>query len=161
MRHARVTTECLEGNVCAKGSAASRGDHLVMGCTAVITTYLGGRVSLYDGADCGDPVTFPETATSFAELLGRACELSASRRAVLGICGPPGVGKSTLGRAIVDEIGVKAQLVGMDGFHLPKARLNELGRLNRMGAIDTFDAWGFVALVRRLRNSPEEVIYAA
>ncbi len=55
---------------------------------------------------------------------------------------------------------MKAALVGMDSFHLSLARLTELGSRDRMGAIDTFDASGFVALVQRLRDSPGEIIYA-
>jgi pantothenate kinase len=51
-------------------------------------------------------------------------------------------------------------LVGMDGFHLTRARLAELGSLDRMGALDTFDASGFVALVQRLRRGSEETVYA-
>jgi pantothenate kinase len=50
--------------------------------------------------------------------------------------------------------------VGMDGFHLAQARLAELGRLDRKGAPDTFDAEGFVALVRRLRGRAGETVYA-
>ena len=48
----------------------------------------------------------------------------------------------------------------MDGFHLAQSRLAELGRLDRKGAIDTFDGEGFIALVRRLRSPAEDVIFA-
>jgi pantothenate kinase len=100
-------------------------------------------------------------ATSFAQLVARAADLGTpGQRALLGICGAPGVGKSTLAAALVDHVSVTAALVGMDGFHLSLARLTELGSRNRMGAIDTFDAKGFVALVQRLRDSPDEIIYA-
>ena len=100
-------------------------------------------------------------ARSFADLVSRAAALGTpGRRALLGICGPPGVGKSTLAAAIVEHVPVKAALVGMDSFHLSLARLTELGSRDRMGAIDTFDASGFVALVQRLRDSPGEIIYA-
>jgi pantothenate kinase len=100
-------------------------------------------------------------ASGFAELVERAVDLGTpGRRALLGICGPPGVGKSTLAAALVDHAPVTAALVGMDGFHLTPARLTELGSRDRMGAIDTFDARGFAALVQRLRDSPDEIIYA-
>lgn len=97
----------------------------------------------------------------FAELIRRAGTLdSRDGRALLGVTGAPGAGKSTLGQAIVDQIGKSARLVGMDGFHLSQARLAQLGRLGRKGAIDTFDASGFVALVRRLRTPDDEIVYA-
>ena len=38
----------------------------------------------------------------------------------------------------------------MDGFHLANATLDKLGDHDRKGAIDTFDGWGFFALLRRL-----------
>ena len=48
----------------------------------------------------------------------------------------------------------------MDGFHLADVELDRLGRRNRKGAPDTFDAAGYAALLRRLREDPDEVIYA-
>ena len=48
----------------------------------------------------------------------------------------------------------------MDGFHLAGAELVRLGRQNRKGAPDTFDAAGFTALLRRLRAPDGEVVYA-
>lgn len=79
-------------------------------------------------------------------------------RRLLGITGPPGAGKSTLARALVAALGALQQgdepsavLVPMDGFHLAQAELERLGRADRKGAPDTFDAAGFVALLERLR----------
>lgn len=71
-----------------------------------------------------------------------------------------GAGKSTLAQAIVDEVGDTARVVGMDEFHLSRSHLAELGRLDRMGAIETLDGWGFVALLRRLRDASEATSYA-
>ena len=48
----------------------------------------------------------------------------------------------------------------MDGFHLANSELVRLGRRDRKGAPDTFDAAGYVALLRRLRDPSEEVVYA-
>ena len=82
-------------------------------------------------------------------------------RRILGIAGAPGGGKSTLAAALVGELGPDtARLVGMDGFHLAQAELDRLGRADRKGAPDTFDASGFAALLRRLRNREDAVVYA-
>src|SRR4051794_5128683 len=95
-----------------------------------------------------------------AALFGRARALAtAGGRRILGIAGPPGGGKSTVARAVVAELGAEAQLVPMDGFHLAQAELVRLGRRDRMGAPDTFDAAGYVALLRRLPGD-EPVVYA-
>src|SRR3954447_9133894 len=80
-------------------------------------------------------------------------------RRILGIAGPPGGGKSTVAREVVAELGEQARLVPMDGFHLAQAELVRLGRRDRMGAPDTFDAAGYAALLARLR-SDEPVVYA-
>src|SRR4051794_23922521 len=88
-----------------------------------------------------------------AELVERARRLAVSGpRQLLGITGPPGAGKSTLAQRIVDALGDAARLVPMDGFHLANAELVRLGRRDRTGAVDTFDAAGYVALLRRLRG---------
>jgi pantothenate kinase len=94
-------------------------------------------------------------------LVDRARRLAASgRRRILGITGAPGAGKSTLAEALVDQLGPVARLVGMDGFHLAQAELHRLGRHDRKGAPDTFDALGYVALLRRLASADERVVYA-
>lgn len=76
---------------------------------------------------------------------------AARHRSLIGIVGSPGAGKTTVGELLVERLGASAQLVSMDGFHLPQSRLVELGRRDRMGAPDTFDVDGFVALLTRLR----------
>jgi pantothenate kinase len=85
---------------------------------------------------------------------------SRGHRAILGITGAPGAGKSTVASAIVEALGDRARLVGMDGFHLAQQELGRLGRQDRKGAPDTFDADGYVALLRRLRKNTEPVVYA-
>jgi len=92
----------------------------------------------------------------------RARELiSRSGRALLGLVGPPGCGKSTLAAALQAEFASVAQVVPMDGFHLANVELERLGRRGRKGAPDTFDASGYVALLRRLLvQSDDEVVYA-
>ena len=49
--------------------------------------------------------------------------------------------------------------VPMDGFHLADVELARLGRLGRKGAIDTFDVYGYLALLQRVRRSAE-IVYA-
>ena len=98
---------------------------------------------------------------SVGEAVARARRLAADGdRRLLGITGPPGCGKSTLSELVVAELGGRAQLVGMDGFHLAQAELVRLGRRDRMGALDTFDGAGYVALLKRLRDASERVVYA-
>jgi pantothenate kinase len=93
-------------------------------------------------------------------LVARARALAGhGARRILGIAGPPGGGKSTVAREIVAELGEWARLVPMDGFHLAQAELVRLGRRERMGAPDTFDAAGYAALLRRLK-SDEPMVYA-
>jgi pantothenate kinase len=69
-------------------------------------------------------------------------------RALVGITGPPGAGKSTFADALTGRVG--AALVPMDGFHLSNAQLDRLGRRDRKGAVDTFDVDGYVALLERI-----------
>ncbi|WP_416486344.1 nucleoside/nucleotide kinase family protein [Streptomyces sp. CL12] len=101
---------------------------------------------------------------TFDDLLARARALpQGGRRALLGIAGGPGAGKSTLAASLVRALnadGPWAAHVPMDGFHLADAELDRLGRRDRKGAPDTFDAAGYAALLRRLREEPAEVVYA-
>lgn len=104
------------------------------------------------------PVTYDG---GMAGLIERAQWLANSApRAILGICGAPGSGKSTLAGALALSLGTQAALVPMDGFHLANSELMRLGRRDRKGAIDTFDGAGYVALIRRLREAKEPVVYA-
>ncbi|HKE64520.1 MAG TPA: nucleoside/nucleotide kinase family protein [Micromonosporaceae bacterium] len=90
---------------------------------------------------------------------------SSDRRVMVGIAGPPAAGKSTLAASIATALcrangPQTAVAVGMDGFHLANAELTRLGYAGRKGAPETFDAYGFVALLRRLRAADEPVVYA-
>jgi pantothenate kinase len=82
------------------------------------------------------------------------------KRRILGITGAPGSGKSTLASTLIAALAPHAVLVPMDGFHLANEQLVRLGRRDRKGAVDTFDAAGYVALLRRLRDPAEILVYA-
>ncbi|GAA3805219.1 nucleoside/nucleotide kinase family protein [Cellulomonas soli] len=83
------------------------------------------------------------------------------RRRLLGLVGAPGAGKSTLAAQIARYRPLDVVVVPMDGFHLAQTELERLGRADRKGAPDTFDAAGYVALLRRLRAAdPGETVYA-
>lgn len=88
---------------------------------------------------------------------------SRGSRAILGITGAPGAGKSTYAAGLVERLrtgGVTAALVPMDGFHLAYDVLVESGDVAVKGAPHTFDGAGFVALLRRLREDADEVVWA-
>ena len=96
------------------------------------------------------------------DVLQRAHALLANgQRKILGIAAAPGAGKSTLAQRLLQTLGPLAQIVPMDGFHLANSELERLGRAGRKGAPDTFDASGYVNLLRRIRSQqPGETIYA-
>lgn len=88
--------------------------------------------------------------------------LATGTRKVVGIVAPPGAGKSTLAQGLVAHFAPHSQYLPMDGFHLAQAQLERLGRAQRKGAPDTFDAAGFVALLQRVRQQSrgDPTIYA-
>jgi len=82
-------------------------------------------------------------------------------RRLIALAGPPGSGKSTLAEALCSRLGEMNEtvaLVPMDGFHLDNRVLTQRGLLPRKGAPETFDARGFVALVRRLKAGGEVIV---
>ncbi len=87
--------------------------------------------------------------------------LARGGRQVLGIAGAPGGGKSTLAAQVAAAFADVSVVVPMDGFHLAQSALERLGRAERKGAPDTFDADGYVALLHRLRTPrPGHVVHA-
>ncbi|MDO5065611.1 MAG: phosphoribulokinase [Actinomyces bowdenii] len=103
----------------------------------------------------GEPAALLAGLVDDAEhLAGRA----ASGRAVVGLTGAPGAGKSTLAaelEALLAGRGLLAGSVPMDGFHLSNAVLDAVGRHERKGAPDTFDVAGYLAVLDRVRTGAE------
>jgi pantothenate kinase len=81
------------------------------------------------------------------------------RRRLVAVAGPPASGKSTLAEELAAH-DPSFRVVPMDGFHLDNAVLEARGLLARKGSPQTFDAAGFVHLIRRLQTEDEVVIPA-
>lgn len=110
-----------------------------------------------------EPTRPPKSAV---DALARRIEEAASpgRRYLLGVAGSPGGGKTTLAKGLVKRINKRragaAAYLPMDGFHLANSTLDRLGVHDRKGAIDTFDGWGFLALLDRVRAETGHTVYA-
>jgi pantothenate kinase len=76
-------------------------------------------------------------------------------RFITALAGAPGSGKSTLAAEVVAALGAGARVVPMDGFHYDDEVLEARGQRARKGAPYTFDAQGFLHLIRRLRAEDE------
>ena len=100
------------------------------------------------------------------DLAARAAALAEAdpaRRVLVGLVGAPGSGTSTLARRLANRLsarGVPSVRVPMDGFHLADVALLERGLLARKGAVETFDAHGYLALLRRLRAETDHDVLA-
>lgn len=97
---------------------------------------------------------------TFEELTERANALAGESRTILGIVGAPGAGKSTLAHILTTALAGSATLLPMDGYHLANELLVNLGRRDRKGAPDTFDAAGYVSVLERLRAPDHDTVYA-
>jgi pantothenate kinase len=119
----------------------------------------------------GQPVVASglDAALARARSVAGARALAGGGRAVLGIAGAPGAGKSTLAEALLDDLHARPAAgagrawvahVPMDGFHLADVELVRRGLRERKGMPETFDGWGYAALLARLHEEWEHDVLA-
>ena len=116
------------------------------------------------------PFSSPAAQANLEALAHRAIALVApGKRIIIGIAGSPGAGKTTIAREVADLITAASNTAGaapaavylpMDGYHLANATLDRLGSRHRKGAMDTFDGWGFLSLMKRVRSEIGHPVYA-
>jgi pantothenate kinase len=104
---------------------------------------------------------------TIAEMVSLLCQklsaLKPGERYIVGIVGYPGAGKSSVSEWL--EAGVNkqspnsAKVVPMDGYHLSNEKLDQLQLRELKGIPDTFDASGFVELLRRLRTTTDKDVF--
>ncbi|HEU0182608.1 MAG TPA: nucleoside/nucleotide kinase family protein [Agromyces mariniharenae] len=110
------------------------------------------------------PSAFPAAAIDVLASRVLALAEASGGRVLIGVTGSPGAGKTTLARSVVAALNARhaasAAHLPMDGFHLANATLDRLGLRDRKGAIETFDGWGFVGLLERVRREVDHTVYA-
>ena len=87
-------------------------------------------------------------------------KLKTQSRLIVSISGAPASGKSTLSTELARRLSLKKlsnTIVPMDGFHLDNRILDARGLRPRKGSPETFDAEGFIALIKRIKAG--ETVY--
>jgi pantothenate kinase len=83
-----------------------------------------------------------------------------SQRFIIAVAGPPGAGKSTLSKQLVQMLktrSIQSCIISMDGFHLENSILKRLGLLDRKGSPTTFDVPAFIQVMKRLAAYESDV----
>jgi pantothenate kinase len=97
---------------------------------------------------------------TFDELVRSTAEFDASRRVVVAIAGAPGSGRSSLAKRLVSRLNVVAPggaaLLEMDGYHYDDHVLIERGLRACKGRPDTFDVFGLLHMLDRLKHNNQE-----
>lgn len=122
-------------------------------------------VNRRDRSHAGEKLPSELSATpdgGLATLLSAVRTRQRGARILVAIAGPPGAGKSTLARRLVDALNLDAEgcaaLLGQDGFHYDDRVLAARGDRDRKGAPHTFDVAGLRALLARLVSRDEDVV---
>ena len=93
--------------------------------------------------------------------LDQDIQQSNKNRYFIAISGPPASGKSTTSEKLHSDLILKKHkpsILQMDGFHYDNSILKEKGLLQKKGAPETFDVYGFLNFIKRLQNEPEVVV---
>ena len=96
------------------------------------------------------------------QALSRVNEITkqSTKRVIIGVVGKPGAGKSTLTSYLIDNLPKNSvSLVPMDGYHLSNDQLARTGLADKKGAFNTFDAGGYISLLKRINNEFDKDIY--
>jgi pantothenate kinase len=91
------------------------------------------------------------------DLIARA---GTSSRFIVAVAGAPGSGKTTFAADLRQALlakGETAIVVPMDGFHFDDTVLSARGHRARKGAYYTFDAPGFVHLIKRIKAREPDI----
>jgi pantothenate kinase len=106
----------------------------------------------------------PDTVEHFAQIVLKAHAVKGGRY-LLGLAGSPASGKSTFSAQLVASLNKtcgreNAIVVPMDGYHYSNEELDEKGLKPLKGIPATFDASGFVDLIRKLKSENSKSVFA-
>lgn len=87
-----------------------------------------------------------------------ARQAASGGRLIVALAGAPASGKSTLVDDLAQELGARAAVLPMDGYHLDNAVLEARGHRDRKGAPWTFDVGGLARDLARVRADDAPVL---